>query len=59
MAIIYIVISRDLRTNPKSLDRQLVYSLGVGMFSLFLLIFWLFQYSIYHTIIYWRIVKLF
>lgn len=59
MAIIYIVISRDLRTNPKSLDRQLVYSLGVGMFSLFLLIFWLFQYSIHHTIIYWRIVKLF
>ena len=59
MAIIYIVISRDLRTNPKSLDRQLVYSLGVGMFSAFLLIFWIFQYSIHHTIIYWRIVELF
>ena len=59
MAIIYIVISRDLRTNPKSLDRQLVYSLEVEMFSAFLLIFWIFQYSIHHTIIYWRIVELF
>ena len=31
----------------------------IGIFSLFLLIFWMCQYSTYHTIIYWRIIELF
>lgn len=59
MIIFYIVIFKELRTNPNFLDRQLFYSLGVGMFTTLLIIFWILQYGIHHTIIYWRIVELF
>lgn len=55
----YIVIIIELYTNPSSLDRKLFYSLGVGMFTTLLIIFWILQYGIHHTIIYWRIVELF
>lgn len=59
MVIFYIVIFKELRTNPNFLDRQLFYSLGVGMSISLLIIFWILQYSIHHTIIYWRIIELF
>lgn len=59
MIVLYIAIYRELQVNPNFLDRQLFYSLGIGLFSAFLLIFWILQYSVHHTIIYWRIVELF
>lgn len=59
MVISYIAIFKELRTNPNFLDRRLFYSLGVGMFTTLLIIFWILQYGIHHTIIYWRIVELF
>ena len=59
MIIPYIVISRELRVNSNFLDRQLFYCFGVGMFISLLIIFWVLQYSIHHTILYWRIVELF
>ena len=59
MTVLYISISKELRNNSNVLDRRLIHSLGLGMFSLLLFIFWIYQYSTYHTIIYWRIVELF
>ena len=59
MTVLYISISKELRSNSNVLDRRLVYSLGLGMFSSLLFIFWIYQYSTHHTIIYWRIVELF
>ena len=59
MVILYITLFMGILTSSNSSDRRLFYSLGIGMFSLFLLIFWIFQYSTYNTIIYWRIVELF
>lgn len=59
MTVLYISISKELRINSNVLDRRLIYSLGLGMFSSLLFIFWIYQYSTYHTIIYWRIVELF
>lgn len=59
MVVLYIAISMGILTSSKFSDRRLFYSLGIGMFSSFLLIFWIFQYSTYNTIIYWRIVELF
>ncbi len=59
MTVLYISISKELRTNSNVLDRQLIHSLGLGIFSLLLFIFWIYQYSTHHTIIYWRIVELF
>lgn len=59
MITLYISISKVLCTNFNFLDKRLFCSLGIGMFSLFLLIFWMCQYNTHHTIIYWRIVELF
>lgn len=59
MTVLYISISKELRTNSNVLVRQLIHSLGLGMFSSLLFMFWIYQYSTYHTIIYWRIVELF
>ena len=59
MITLYISISKVLGTNSSFLDKRLFGSLGIGMFSLFLLIFWMCQYSTHHTIIYWRIIELF
>ena len=59
MTVLYISISKVLGTNSSFLDKQLFCSLGIGIFSLFLLIFWMCQYSTHHTIIYWRIIELF
>lgn len=59
MMILYITVSRELRINSNFLDRQLFYSLGIGIFISLLIIFWILQYSIHHTILYWRIVELF
>ena len=59
MTVLYISISKELRSNSNVLDRRLIYSLGLGMFSSLLFIFWIYQYSTHHTIIYWRIIELF
>lgn len=59
MIILYIAIFMGLYTSSSYSDKRIFHSLGIGMFSAFLLIFWIFQYSTYHTIIYWRIVELF
>ena len=59
MTVLYISISKELRINSNVLDRRLIHSLGLGIFSSLLFIFWIYQYSTYHTIIYWRIVELF
>lgn len=59
MIVLYIAISKELRSNSNVLDRRLIHSLGLGMFSSLLFIFWIHQYSTHHTIIYWRIVELF
>ena len=59
MTVLYISISKELRSNSNVLSRRLIYSLGLGMFSSLLFIFWIYQYSTHHTIIYWRIVELF
>lgn len=59
MIILYVAIFRGLQISSSSLDRQLFYSFGIGIFSALLLIFWIFQYSTYNTIIYWRIIELF
>lgn len=59
MIILYISISKELRTNSNVLDRRLIHSLGLGIFSSLLFIFWIYQYSTHYTIIYWRIVELF
>lgn len=59
ITILYINISKELRSNSNVLCRRLIYSLGFGMFSSLLFIFWIYQYSTHHTIIYWRIVELF
>lgn len=59
MIVIYIAIFMGILTSSNSSDKRTFYSFGVGMFSAILLIFWIFQYSTYHTIIYWRIVELF
>lgn len=59
MIVLYIAISRGLHTSSSYLDRQLFYSLGIGMYITFLLIFWIYQYSIHHTILYWRVVEFF
>ena len=57
--VLYINISKELRSNSNVLGKRLVYSLGLGMFSSLLFIFWIYQYSTHHTIIYWRIIELF
>ena len=59
MVIFYITIFRELRNNSNFLYRRLLNSFGIGMFSLLLMIFWTYQYSIHNTIIYWRIIELF
>lgn len=59
MVIFYIAIFIAAHATSNHLVRQLYYSLGVGMFSILFLIFWMFQYSIHHTILYWRITELF
>ena len=59
MIVLYINISKELRSNSNVLGKRLVYSLGLGMFSSLLFIFWIYQYSTHHTIIYWRIIELF
>ena len=59
ITVLYINISKELRSNSNVLDKRLVYSLGLGMFSSLLFIFWIYQYSTHHTIIYWRIIELF
>ena len=59
MAIFYIAIFIVAHTTSNRLGRRLYYSLGVGMFGILFLIFWMFQYSIHHTILYWRITELF
>ena len=59
MTVLYISISKELRTNSNILDRRLIHSLGLGIFSLLLFIFWIHQYSTHNTIIYYRIVELF
>ena len=59
MIVLYISISKELRIDSNVLDRRLIHSLGLGMFSSLLFIFWIHQYSTHHTIIYWRIVELF
>ena len=59
ITVLYISISKELRSNSNVLDRRLIYSLGLGMFSSLLFIFWIYQYSTHHTIIYWRIIELF
>lgn len=53
------IVFKELCSSSDHLARLLYYSLGVGMFSALFLIFWTFQYSIHHTILYWRIVELF
>lgn len=59
MTVLYISISKELRNNSNILDRRLIYSLGLGMFSSLLFIFWIHQYDVHHTILYWRIVEFF
>ena len=59
ITVLYINISKELRSNSNVLGKRLVYSLGLGMFSSLLFIFWIYQYSTHHTIIYWRIIELF
>lgn len=59
MTVLYISISKELSSNSNVLSRRLIYSLGLGMFSSLLIIFWIYQYSTHHTIIYWRILELF
>lgn len=59
MTVLYINISKELSSNSNVLGRRLIYSLGFGMFSSLLFIFWIYQYSTHHTIIYWRIIELF
>lgn len=59
MVIFYIVIFIAAHATSNHLVRLLYYSLGVGMFSTLFLIFWTIQYSIHHTILYWRITELF
>lgn len=59
MVMFYSFVSRELRNNSNFLYRRLLNSFGIGMFSLLLMIFWTYQYSIHNTIIYWRIIELF
>lgn len=59
MIVFYIVISIELHVNPNLLDRQFLHSLGIGIFTTLLLIFWVLQYKEHNTFIYWRIVELF
>ena len=59
MVVLYIAIYRGSQVSRNFLDRQLFFSLGIGLFIAFFLIFWILQYSIHHTIIYWRIIELF
>lgn len=59
MTVLYISISKELRNKSNVLDRRLIYSLGLGMFSSLLVIFWIHQYNTHNTIIYWRIIELF
>lgn len=58
MIILYIVIFMGVYTSSSYLDKRLFYSFGIGMYSTLLLLFWILQYSIHNTIIYWRIVEL-
>ena len=59
MVMLYTTIFKELHTNPNFLNRRLYYSIGVGMSITLLIIFWILQYSIHNTIIYWRIIELF
>lgn len=49
MIILYIAIFMGMYTNS---DKRIFYSFGIGTYSTLLLLFWILQYSIYHTIIY-------
>lgn len=46
-------------TSSSYSDKRIFYSFGIGTYSTLLLLFWILQYSIHHTIIYWRIIELF
>lgn len=59
MVIFYIAVFIAAHATSNLLVKGLYYSLGAGMFGMLFLIFWMFQYSIHHTILYWRIVELF
>lgn len=39
MTVLYISVSKELRINSNVLDRRLIHSLGLGMFSSLLFIF--------------------
>lgn len=59
MIILYIAISIGSQTIPNYSDKRLFYSFGIGTYIALLLIFWIYQYSIHHTILYWRVVEFF
>ena len=59
MVMFYSFVLRELRNNSNFLYKLLLNSFGIGIFSLLLIIFWSYQYSIHNTIIYWRIIELF
>lgn len=59
IVMFYSFVLRELRNNSNFLYKRLLNSFGIGIFSLLLIIFWSYQYSIHNTIIYWRIIELF
>lgn len=59
MIILYIAIFMGMYTSSSYSDKQILYSFGIGTYSTLLLLFWILQYSIHRTIIYWRIIELF
>lgn len=52
-------IFMGMYTSSSYSDKQILYSFGIVTYSTLLLLFWILQYSIHHTIIYWRIIELF
>lgn len=59
MIKLYIAIFMGLYTSSSYSVKRLFYSFGIGTYSTLLLLFWILQYSIHHTILYWRVVELF
>ena len=59
MIILYIAIFMGMYTSSSYSDKRILYGFGIGTYSTLLLLFWILQYSIHHTIIYWRIIELF
>jgi len=59
MIILYIAIFMGMYTSSSYSDKRILYSFGIGTYNTLLLLFWILQYSIHHTIIYWRIIELF